>query len=532
MAYAMIAGMPPIYGLYAAFIPQVVYALFGSSRQLSVAPSAMVSLLVYSGISTLASPGSDYFVSLAITLALMVGILQLFFGLARMGFLVNFLPNPVITGYTAAAAIIIGLSQLRHLLGVDMPSSNLLYEIIKNTMAHTGEIQWFTVSLGLIAILLMVVIKKINRALPGPIIIVIIGILSVYLLKLDDLGFQVLGAIPQGLPTLAFPNITFELVRKLFPLALIISLVGFMESISVAKAMQAKRRNYFISANRELTALGLSNIIGSFFNAFTVSGGLARSAVNEQAGANTNLSSVFSAILMGITLAFLTPLFYFLPKVILAAIIMVAVSSLINLREAGFLWRTSKKDFLMGLVTFVATLLLGVQIGITAGVVISLILVIHRSAYPHSARLGKLPDTNYFRNLDRFPEANDRKDALIFRFDAQLYFANIDFFKSQLHKMSAPKGSELKVIVVNAQSINALDASAVHGLEDLLEELHDKGIEFYMTEVIGPVRDMLKKTGLLDKIGVDHFHMRVEDALNHFDQIGSKSHHYATQTNV
>ena len=343
MAYAMIAGMPPIYGLYAAFIPQVIYALFGSSRQLSVAPSAMVSLLIYAGISSMATPGSEHFVSLAIVLALMVGVLQLLFGLARLGFLVNFLPGPVITGYTAAAAIIIALSQLRHLLGVDMPSSNLLHVIIKNTLAHLGEIQWFTVLLGVSAIVLMTGIKRINKSLPGPIIIVVLGILAVYLFRLNDHGIQILGGIPQGIPMPALPTVTISLVRQLLPLALIISLVGFMESISVAKAIQAKRRNYAIVANNELTALGFANIVGSFFQAFPVSGGLGRSAVNEQAGANTNLSSVFSAILMGITLAFLTPLFYFLPKVVLAAIIIVAVASLINIREAGFYGRLVKR---------------------------------------------------------------------------------------------------------------------------------------------------------------------------------------------
>ena len=531
MAYAMIAGLPPIYGLYAAFIPQIVYTLFGTSRQLSVAPVAMISLLIGAGLIPFADQGSEAYIQLAVLLALVVGLLQLLFGVFRMGFIVNFLSQPVISGYTSSAAIIIGLSQLKHLLGIDMPSSNLIHEIFYNTWINIDNINWQTFTLGIIGIGLMVAMKKINRAIPGPLLIVILGVGVVSLLHLDTGGVKIVGKVPQGLPSLSAPDISVSEVSQLLPLALLISMVGFMESISISKAIQSKRKNYRVSANKELIGLGMANISGSFFGSFPVSGGFSRTAVNDQAGARTGVSSWIASAIVGLTLLFFTPLFYYLPKAILAAIIMVAVFGLIDIKFARYLFRTNKKDFVMLAVTFLSTLIFGVQVGILTGVVLSLGLVIHRSVYPHLAELGKLPDTNYYRNLSRFPEAHDRKDALIFRFDAELYFANIGFFREQLEQLIEKKGKSLKVIILNAQSIYAMDSSAAKGLEEIVDDCHRQHISFYMTEVIGPVRDTLKKTGLFNKIGVDHFRMRVQDALDHFDQIENQKQIYATQTN-
>lgn len=531
MAYAMIAGIPPIYGLYAAFIPQIIYAIFGTSRQLSVAPVAMISLLIGAGISEFAEQGSELYVKLAILLAMIVGMLQLLFGLFRMGFLVNFLSQPVISGYTSSAAIIIGLSQLKHLLGVDMPSSNLIHEIAQNTVVNIDQSHIITVVIGVLGIILISLLKKMNKALPGALIIVVIGIVAVAMFDLEDLGVKIVGTVPGGLPAFKVPEITSQEIVDLLPLAMIISLVGFMESISISKAVQLKKRNYKVSANKELIGLGLANISGSMFGSFPVSGGFSRTAVNEQAGANTNMASWISAILVGLTLLFFTPLFHNLPKAVLAAIIMVAVFSLIDVKAPIFLFKTNKKDFAMLMVTFLSTLIFGVQIGISTGVVLSLVLVIHRSVYPHLAELGKLPDSNYYRNLSRFPDAVERKDALIFRFDSELYFANINFFKERLEQMMHKKGKDLKVIILNAQSIYAMDSSAAKGLEEIVEDCHQQGIEFYMTEVIGPVRDALRKTGLFSKIGEDHFRMRVQDALDNFDKSEKVRDIYATQSN-
>lgn len=532
MAYAMIAGLPPIYGLYSAFLPLVIYSLFGTSRQLSVAPTAMISLLIGAGLSQFAEHGTEEFVELAILLAMIVGLILLLFGIFRMGFLVNFLSQPVISGYTSSAAIIIGLSQLRHLMGVNMPSSNLLMEIINTTSQHIAETHFLTFLIGAAGIALMLAIKKYNKSLPGAIIIVFIGIVVVSFFHLDKAGVKIVGTIPGGLPKMTLPGASRADFVNLFPLAILISMVGFMESISIAKAIQMKKRTYKISANKELIGLGFANFFGSFFSAVPVSGGFTRTAVNEQAGANTNLASLISAALVGLTLLFFTPVFYYLPNAILASIIMVAVINLIDVKTAILLFKTNKKDFSMLLATFLSTLIFGVQIGIMTGVALSLGLVIHRSVYPHLAELGKLPDSNYYRNLSRFPEAIERKDALIFRFDAELYFANISYFQECLEQMMVKKGSDLKVIILNAQSIYALDSSAARGLEEIVANCHRQGIEFYMTEVIGPVRDMLRKTGLFEKIGEDHFRMRVQDALDNFDAHGKLGNSYAIQSNL
>ena len=531
MAYAMIAGLPPIFGLYAAFIPQIIYSFFGTSRQLSVAPVAMISLLIGAGVSEFAEQGSEAYIRLAILLALIVGLFQLLFGLFRMGFLVNFLSQPVINGYTSSAAIIIGLSQLKHLLGIDVASSNLIHEIVKNTALGIEEIHLVTVVLGVVGAFVVILLRKVNKAIPGPLILVVLGVLSVSLFGLEDQGVAIVGSVPEGLPAFSLPGIQFSEIIELLPLALLISLVGFMESISISKAIQLKKRNYKVSANKELIGLGFANISGSLFSAFPVSGGFSRTAVNEQAGANTNLSSWISAAIVGLTLLFFTPLFYNLPNAALAVIIMLAVFSLIDIKTPVLLWKTNKKDFAMLLITFVVTLVFGVQIGISIGVVLSLGLVIHRSVYPHLAELGKLPETNYYRNLSRFPEAKEREDALIFRFDSELYFANINYFRERLDQMMLRKGDQLKVIILNAQSIYALDSSAAKGLEDIVDDCHRQGIEFYMTEVIGPVRDVLTRTGLLQKIGEDHFQMRVQDALDYFDHHKSTTQGYATQSN-
>lgn len=531
MAYAMIAGLPPIYGLYAAFIPQIIYAFFGTSRQLSVAPVAMISLLIGAGISEIAPAGSEEFIHLAILLAIMVGALQFLFGVFKMGFLVNFLSQPVISGYTSAAAIIIGLSQLKHLLGVELPSSNLIHEIVASAAGNISETNTPTLIIGILGIFIIIIIKKFSNAFPGSLMVVALGIAAVTIFGLDNSGVKIVGFVPAGFPDFALPVMSFERIYQLFPLALIISLVGFMESISIAKAIQSKKRNYKVSANKELIGLGLANIAGSFFSAFPVSGGFSRTAVNAQAGAHTNISSWISALVVGLTLAFFTSVFFNLPQAILASVIMVAVYGLIDVKTPVFLFKTSKKDFSMLAITFLSTLIFGVQIGITTGVVLSLGLVIHRSVYPHLAELGKLPDTNYYRNLSRFPEAIERKDALVFRFDAELYFANINYFKERLEHMISQKGDALKVIVLNAQSIYSIDSSAATGLEEIVDDCHRRGIEFYMTEVIGPVRDKLRLTGLHKKIGEDHFKMRVQDALDSYDKKEKSSSAYAIQTN-
>ncbi len=517
MAYAMIAGLPPIFGLYASTLPILIYAFLGTSRQLAVGPVAMVSLLTAAGIGVLAEGGTEMYITLAITLAFMVGAIQFLLGVFRLGFLVNFLSHPVISGFTSAAALIIGLSQLKHLLGIDLARSHHVHEIILQAIERIGETSLPTLGIGLAGILLIIGIKKINKSIPGPLLAVVFGILAVYLFGLTAQGVKIVGAVPSGLPSFSRPDFSIATFGKLIPVALAIALVSFMESIAVAKAIQARHKNYKVDANQELMALGLANLGGSFLQSYPVTGGFSRTAVNDQSGAQTGMASIISVLLIVLTLLFLTPLFYFLPKAILASVIMVAVFGLIDYKEAIHLWKTDRSDFWMLIVTFVATLALGIEQGIAIGVVLSLAWIIYRSSKPHMTKLGKVTGTHFYRNVERFQQVKERPELLIVRFDAQLYFANIAYFKEQMEEWIKEKGEQLQTVIINADSINNMDSSAVHALADMVEELRAQNLQVFFTGVKGPVRDMMAKSHLTEKIGAHNFFMSVQEAVDCHD---------------
>ncbi len=538
MAYAMIAGLPPIYGLYASTIPLIIYAFLGTSRQLAVGPVAMVSLLTATGIGALAQGGTEIYIGLAIALAFFVGAIQFLLGIFRLGFLVNFLSHPVISGFTSAAALIIGLSQLKHLLGVDISRTHHVHEILIQAVEKFGEINWITFAIGMGGIALIVGMKKINKSIPGSLLAVLFGVLAVWGLGFSDLGVKIVGSVPSGLPVFGVPNFNMETFQSLLPIALAISLVSFMESIAVAKAIQAKHKNYKVVPNKELIALGLANVGGSFFQGYPVTGGFSRTAVNDQAGAKTGMSAIISAGLIILTLLFLTPLFYYLPNAILASVIMVAVFGLIDVKEARHLWSANRSDFWMLIVTFAATLTLGIEQGIGIGVILSLAMIIFRTTRPHVAELGRVPGTDFYRNVERFKQVEERNDLLILRFDAQLYFANINYFRDKLDDLIATKGSELRSIVINAESINNIDSSAVHAIADIVTDLKANGLEVFFTGVKGPVRDAMVKGHLVDKIGEKNFFMSVQDAVDcHIshgknNQVPNNHDEFVLQTNA
>jgi len=512
MAYSMLAGLPPIYGLYAATIPLIIYALLGTSRQLAVGPVAMVSLLISSGIGAIAETGTTEFIALAILLAFMVGVIQFLMGVFRLGFLVNFLAHPVIAGFTSAAAIIIGFSQLKHILGIKIPRGHV-YEIIQHAFSNINLINTPTLILGLSSIALLLFIKKINRRIPGPVVIVVVGILAVYFLGLQDLGVKIVKDVPEGFPLFGIPAFSLSDISTLLPIALTIAFIGFLESYAVAKTLEAKHKTYQIVANQELIALGLANIVGSFFKAFPVTGGFSRTAVNDQAGAKTGLASIISALLVIVTLLFLTKYFYYLPNAVLGAIIIVAVLGLINIKEAKHLWHQDKKDFWIFMSTAIATLVIGIEEGILLGIAISIGLLVYNVSYPHIAELGRVPKSDEYRNVKRFDNLELFDDILIFRFDAQLFFANADSFKKFIEdKINANK--EIKHIVVEASVIYNLDSTAVNMLIDLQKDLSKKCIQLYFSDVKGPVRDKLKHNGILNKQNVEQFYLSTHDAVD------------------
>lgn len=517
MAYAMLAGLPPIHGLYAATLPLILYAMMGTSRQLAVGPAAMVSLLTASSIGVLAETGTATFIALAASMALLVGIIKFALGVFRLGFLVNFLSHPVLSGFTSAAALIIGISQLKHLLGIPMGRSHHIHEVVMEAVEKIGGVNLITLAVGLGGIALIIIVRKIKRSIPGSLLAVFFGILLSWGFGLAENGVNIIGEVPKGLPAFTVPGFSPDTISTLLPIALTIALVSFMESIAVAKAVQAKHKNYKLIPNQELIALGVANIGAAFFQAYPVTGGFARTAVNDQAGAKTGMASIISALLIILTLLFLTPLFYYLPNAILAAVIMVAVFGLIDYKEPIHLWHTDRSDFWMLIVTFVATLGLGVEQGIGIGVILSLAMMIFRSTRPHMTELGQVPGAKVYRNIHRFPDLEKRADLLIVRFDAQLYFANINYFQERMSEMVRAKGDQLKAIIINAESISYVDSSALHALEELVKKYKSGNIEVYFTGLIGPVRDALVRANLLDAIGKDQLLMTVQQAVDVFD---------------
>ena len=534
MAYAKIAGLDPIYGLYAATIPLIIYALLGTSRQLAVGPVAMVSLLTATSVAPLAHGDANTYLLYAITLALMVGIFQFFLGLFRLGFLVNFLSHPVISGFTSAAALIIGFGQLKHLLGISIPRSHYIHEIIMNTMDKSGEINGVTLGLGIAGIALILIAKKISRAIPAQLLAVLFGIAMVSGFGLVEKGVKIVGNVTPGLPSMSLPSFDIATITLLLPAALAISLISYMESIAVSKAIQSKHKNYKVIPNQELIALGLANIVGSFFQSYPTAGGFGRTAVNDQAGAKTGLASIISAVLIILILLFFTSLFYYLPNAILASIIMVAVLGLIDLEEAKHLWYSNRTDFWMLAATFIATLTLGVEQGIGVGVVLSLAMVIFRTSRPHVAVLGRVPNTKIYRNIARFEGLEEKEGLKIMRFDAQLYFANTNFFKDTLEDVLMENKDTLKVLLLDFVSVNQMDSSAVHALEDVVDDYRNNGKDIYFSGVKGPVRDALTKGHLIEKIGKNNFFMSKEEAVYAYSNRGKATLHpdLTMQTNA
>ncbi len=510
MAYALIAGLEPIYGLYAALAPLAVYAAFGTSRPLSVGPVAMVSLLVAAGVAPLAGADPERYVALAVLLAAMVGVIQLALGLARFGFLVNFLSHPVLTGFTAAAALIIGFSQLKHLLGIALPRSTQVHTIIADAVRQAGSTHFITLVIGVAAIVILVALRRWKPSFPAPLAVVALGTVAVGTLSLDAAGVRIVTDVPRGLPLPRLPAVSGGDLGALLPTALIISMVGFMESIAVAK-VYASRDRYEVDASQELVALGLANVAGSIFQAYPTTGGFSRTAVNDRAGARTTLSSLFAAGIIALTLLFLTPLFYYLPNAVLAAIVMVAVSALIDWREARFLWHVKRRDFFLMAMTFVATLALGIEQGILLGVVASLIVLVHESYRPHTAVMGRLPGTATFRNVRRHPEALVRSGVVVFRVDAPLFFGNAGFLKDKLREI-AGRDPALDTLVLDAYPVNQIDSTAAHALREIVEEFRAAGIRFFFVGVKGPVRDVLEKAGIVHLVGADHFFFEVHQA--------------------
>lgn len=537
IAYAMIAGLPPIYGLYTAMIPQIVYAFFGTSRQLAVGPVAMDSLIVASGVAALAEIGTQNFIEFAILLAFMMGILQVVFGMFKLGFLVNFLSRPVISGFTSAAALIIALSQLKYLLGIDIQRNNKIQYLLIDTIENIKEIDYITLTIGVVSILILVFLKRLTEKVPPALVVVVLGILSVKFLNLEQFGVQIIGEVPEGLPAFRMPHFNKEIMIELFPVAITLSFIAFLEAVSVAKAIELKHDNYKVAPNQELFAIGIGNVVGSFFQTYPATGGFSRTAVNNQVGAKTPLAAIISGIVVGFTLMYLTPVFYYLPQAAVAAIIVVAVYGLLDFYIPKHLLKYSKKELVILNVTLIVTATIGVREGVLIGVVMSLGMLIYATTKPHVAVLANVPGTHFYRNIERFETLVPKEEILIYRFDAQLFFANTYYFKDKLEELVFNKGEKLKLIIIDGESINSIDSSGVYMLNDIVEKYKGMGIDIAFTGMKGPVRDVLQNAGIMRKIKYENCFMSIQEAVDAFEtnknsrEIGGKYYKYVKQTN-
>lgn len=515
MAYAQLAGLPAYFGLYASFLPPMVAAIFGSSRQLATGPVAVVSLLTAASLEPLAVMGSDGFLAYAILLAFMIGGFQVFLGLFRLGVLVDFLSHPVVVGFTNAGAIIIGTSQLSKLFGVTVEKQPHHYETVYNVILEAmHSTHWLTLFFAVISIGMLWGIKKYNPRLPGVLIAVAVCTLLSWIMGFADKGGAIVGAIPAGLPAMTLPTFEWDVIKQLLSSAIIISLIGFMEAISIAKAMAARTRQR-IDANQELVGQGFSNIVSGLFGGYAVSGSFSRSAVNIDSGAVTGFSSVVTGAVVGVTLLFLTPLLYNLPQATLAAVIIMAVINLVKIEPIKHAWKAEKHDGIVAVVTFALTLIMAPHLeqGIMIGVVLAMALFIYRTMRPRMAVLSRFHDGT-FRDVQVHTELDRCKKIVMFRFDMSLYYANAGYFETQVLEIVADN-PDVEYLILDAEGINTIDATGAEVLLHLHERLEKIGVTIIVARMKKQFMDCMRRTGTLEKMGGDNwrFFSRITFAL-------------------
>ncbi|MEN9860851.1 MAG: sulfate permease family protein [Cyanobacteriota bacterium] len=521
LAYALLAGLPPEVGLYASVAPLLLYAVFGTSRVLAVGPVAVVSLMTAAAIGEHAVAGSPQYWAVAITLAFLSGVMLLIMGVLRLGFLANFLSHPVISGFISASGLLIAASQLKTLMGVKAEGHNVI-DLAQALISQLPHIHLLTLVVGVLATAFLFWVRKGLKPLlirmgfnarladvlakAGPVAAIAVTALLAWVLDWKGQGLKVVGSVPQGLPPLTLPVWDPALWQSLAMPALLISVVGFVESVSVGQTLAAKRRQR-IEPDQELVALGASNLSAAFTGGFPVTGGFARSVVNFDAGAQTPAAGVYTAL--GITLAslFLTPALYFLPQATLSATIIVAVLSLVDLGMLKRTWAYSRTDFIAVLTTLLATLAQGVEVGLVVGVAVSLLLFLYRTSRPHIAEVGLVPGTEHFRNILRH-EVAVSPQLVSLRVDESLYFANARALEDRINDLVAER-PQLKHVVLQCSAINDVDASALESLEAVDHRLRDAGIVLHLSEVKGPVMDRLQATEfvarLSGKIYLSHY---------------------------
>lgn len=517
LAYALLAGLPPEAGLYASIAPILLYAVFGTSRALAVGPVAVVSLMTAAALGNIVDQGTAGYAIAALTLALLSGLMLLGMGIFRLGFIANFLSHPVIAGFITASGVIIAASQLKHILGIDAAGHNLL-DVLVSLARNLTDINWITATIGILSIAFLFWVRLGLKpmlhnfgvrsgtadivAKAGPVAVVVATTLAVWGFGLADKGVQIVGDVPQSLPPLTLPSLSPDLIGQLLLPAFLITIIGFVESISVAQTLAAKKRQR-IDPNQELIGLGAANIGAAFTGGFPVTGGFSRSVVNFDAGAQTPAAGAYTAIGLAIAALALTPLIFFLPKATLAATIIVAVLSLVDFSILKRSWAYSRADFAAVLTTILLTLAVGVEAGVSAGVGLSILLHLYTSTKPHIAEVGRVAGTEHFRNIRRHT-VETTPDVLNLRVDESLYFANARVLEDRIYaRVTGDKA--IKHVILQCSAINEIDLSALDSLEAINTRLGEMGVQLHLSEVKGPVMDRLQYADFLSALTGDVF---------------------------
>ena len=517
LAYALLAGLPPQMGLYASILPLVAYTLLGTSRTLSVGPVAVVSLMTATAVGKIAQAGDAHYIEAAISLALLSGLILLVLGLLRFGFLANLLSHPVVAGFITASGILIAFSQIKHLAGIPAHGDNLpeLGHSLWLGLSHTN---FTTLSIGLGGLIFLILVRSKFAAMlryfgfsqniagmlskTGPIFIVVFSTLIAWYFHVDELGVAIIGDIPKGLPSLQFSGFKNIFSEELLSAAILISIIGYVESVSVGKTLGAKRRQR-IDPDQELIALGASNVASAISGGFPVTGGFSRSVVNFDAGAVTPAAGLFTAIGIAIATLLFTPWLAYLPKATLAATIIVAVVALVDFSIIKKTWDYSKTDFIAVISTITITLTYGVELGVLSGVVASIALHLYKTSHPHIAEVGYIEGTEHFRNIHRHSVITSQHIVSL-RVDESLYFVNASFLENEIYKLISER-CDLEHVVLMCCAINEIDISALEVLEAINERLKEAGIHLHLSEVKGPVMDALKRSEFLQHLNGDVF---------------------------
>ena len=521
LAYAMVAGLPPVYGLYASILPLFAYTLLGTSKTLAVGPVAVIALMTAETLSELYPTGSIDYIHGASMLAALSGLVLLIMAIFRLGFLTNFISHPVLSGFMTASGILIIISQTKHLLGITTHGDNAV-ELLINLFQQSTATNFYTAMIGVSSLIALFFSRRylsallIKMGIPSrttalvvklaPVIVMLLCIAIVSLFQLADQGVRVVGKIPSGLPELSLPYFNWNDIYTLLPAAILISLVGFVESASVSQTLAAKRKQK-ISPNQELIALSGANIVSALSSGFPVTGGLSRSVVNFDAGASTPLAGSLTAVGISVTALYFTPLFESLPQSVLAAIIIVAVSSLIDFKAIINVWKESKFDGLSMSLTVLGVLLVNVEVGIIAGVIASILLHIMRTSHPHIAIVGLLPDSQHFRNIERY-KVETCSTIVTIRIDESLYFVNAQYLEDKIPQYIADYPSA-KHLILMCSGVNNVDLSALDSLKKVISDLKERGITVHLSEVKGPVMDILQHSHFIENLSgniyVDQF---------------------------